>query len=449
MSLRTRLSCSVLAFGVVAVPAACSSDEEAANATPTPDSGVDADVDAADSSAPKKVSEQSFGGFEPWARPIEDYIDVGAQVQPGLFNMRINDLAASEARLWIAYGDADYNLGEHIPIEFRYFVSADDPAAQSANIDAAGQGAPQTTPYQSGEEQIDRYRFFDGKLWQAGIDSTDPDELHTQANTDPPGIQGNMYRLDGDSWKKFRSITGGEHVHDLAFYENAVYGVGSGADTRLEFEAGQIFRYLWRSADQGATFETVQRVQHPDPGLGDTRWVTLLPTGGSLYLFGYQSTFATSSATISNAEFDGTTVTDLATSHPLHDIFPDDQVPLSDGTALVWGVDVGAPAHHVAGRVAVDGTFTEIASLAGKTVLDAVLTLDGEVLWLVNATDTYGTTPTSWDVQLFVSAVATPDATSQVLTFSTDVEPVSIAYWQGALFLGTGDGGVLRALPSS
>jgi hypothetical protein len=447
MVLRSLLAWSVLVAGVVT--GACSSDEESSNdATPTPDAGSDAELDAADSSAPKKVSEQSFGGFEPWARPIEDYIEVGTQVQPGLFNMRINDLAATEARLWIAYGDADYNLGEDIPIEFRYFASADDPNAQSATIDAAGQGAPQTTPSQSGEEQIDRYRFFDGKLWQAGIDSTDPDELHTQANTDPPGIQGNMYRLDGDTWKKFRSITGGEHVHDLAFYENAVYGVGSGADTRLEFEAGQIFRYLWRSTDQGATFETVQRVQHPTPGQGDTRWVTLLPTGGSLYLFGYVSTFATSSATIANAEFDGNTVTDLAASHPLHDIFPDNQVPLADGTALVWGVDVGQPPHHVAGRVAADGTFTEFASLSGKTVLDAVLTLDGEVLWLVNATDTYGTTPTSWEAQLLVSDVATPDVASQVLAFSTEIEPVSVAYWQGALFLGTGDGGVLRAMPA-
>lgn len=413
----------------------------------SPDSGTLDAGDAAETGVPGKISEQSFGAFEPWATPIEDFLAVGEQEQPGIFNAKIVDLAATETRLYIAYGDADYNLGEQIPIEFRFFSSKDDPTHAAATVDATGQGAPQTTPYQTGEEQIDRYRFFDGKLWQAGIDSIDADELHTQANTDPKAIQGNMYRLDGDSWKKFRSITGGEHVHDLSSWSGAVYGVGSGADTRLEFEAGQIFRYLWRSTDQGANFETVERVQHPTAGAGDTRWVTLVPTGGSLYLFGYQSTFATNSATIANAEYDGTTVSDLPTSHPLYRIFPDDRLTLEDGTALLWGIDVNPPTKYTVGRVATDGSYTLLASLASSTVLDAALTDTGEVLWLVNDGNDYAATPTSWNAKVLVSDAAAPDSPKELVAFTTDVEPVSIAYWQGALFLGTDDGKVLRAVP--
>lgn len=30
-------------------------------------------------------------------------------------------------RLWLGYGDADYNLGEHIPIEFRAFATDVEP----------------------------------------------------------------------------------------------------------------------------------------------------------------------------------------------------------------------------------------------------------------------------------------------------------------------------------
>jgi hypothetical protein len=47
---------------------------------------------------------------------------------------------------------------------------------------------------------------------------------------------------------------------------------------------------------------------------------------------------------------------------------------------------------------------------------------------------------------VLVADAATPDATSVVSSFTTDVRPASIAYWEGALFLGTSDGRVLRAV---
>lgn len=433
---------------VLGVVPACSDDP--AEAGGAHDGGAGDSASDATDAEPPKIAGRTFGAFEPWARPIEDFLAVGEQVKGGNFNASITDLAPMGDRMFIGYGDADYNLGEHTPIEIRYFGSKDDPTAKAATIDAEGQGAPQTTPTQSGEEQIDRYRLLDGVLWQAGIDSIDADELHTQATTDPKAIEGNVYRREGDVWKKFRSLVGGEHVHDLASFKGAVYSVGSGADTRIEFEAGQIFRYLWRSTDQGASFDTVQRIQHPSPGQGDTRWVTLASTSDTLYLFGYESVFATNSTSLRNARFDGSAVEALPDSHGLAKVFANGSLALPDGAALVWGVDVSAqPVHYTALRVAADGSTVKLAALAGSTVIDAALTETGEVLYLALAGDTYGTAPASWALTLLVADAGSPDATSEVLKLTLDLEPVSIAYWQGALFLGDSYGGVMRATGSN
>lgn len=409
--------------------------------------GADAGSGGADAGPPPKIAEQQFGAFEPWATPIDDYLAVGEMFQPSGFRRSITDLAPFGERMFFGYGDADYNLGEHTPIEMRYFASPDDPAAKPTLIDGEGQGAPQTTPYQSGEEQIDRYRVLDGVLWQAGIDSTDPDELWTQANTTPKGIQGNAYRLDGDTFVKRRTITGGEHVHDLAAWKGAVYGVGSGADTRMEFEGGMIFRYLWRTTDLGGTFETVKRIMHPNPGKGDSRFVHLLPTTNKIYLFGYESVFATNSGTIKNASYDGQTVTDLTMTDPLRPIFPDGTLALPDGTGIVYGVDVSTPPSHLTtGHVGADGSLTILSSFVGSTVVDTQLAETGEIVYLATAGDSIGgPDPTSWDVRVLVADASAPDTTKELVHLTMDVAPISIAYWRGALFLGTNDGKVLKA----
>lgn len=430
--------CTALAAFLVG----CSSS----NPSTLPDAAP-ADVDA----GLQNISDRTFGAFEPWATPIDDYLVIGKKFQGTRFNASINELAPMDDRLFIGYGDADYNLGEKIPIEFRFFASPDDPMARALAVDGAGQGAPQKTPLQSGEEQIDRYRLLDGVLFQAGIDSIDPDELWTQnlgrAHADrhmtmPKPIAGNAYRLAEDTWKKFRSIRGGEHVHDLMSWNGAVYGVGSGADIRPEFESGQIFRYLWKSTDLGASFTTVQRVMHPNPGKGDIRWITLLPSKDALYLFGYQSDFAAMSAKISNSSYDGQAVTDLPMGHPLHDIFAHDTLVLPDGNAIVRGTDVAAQ-RYTAGLFA-NATFQKLTSLDGSRAVDVSLTSTGELLYLVTAGDDTSASLTSWDVRVLVAKPSSPDQTKEVLSFTTDVRPISIAYFKGHLFLGTNAGQVLR-----
>jgi len=440
-----RLGAAAFLVSIACAAAGCSSGGRDPSAATEPDAGAP-DSGLPDAGPPATIAEQRFDTFAPWAAPIDDYLAVGQEVQPGKFNAGIHDLLPFGERMFFGYGDADYNLGENIAIELRHFESPDDPAAKAATIDADGHGAPQTSPYQSGEEQIDRFRLLDGTLWQAGIDSIDADELHTQKNTRPPGIQGNVYRFDGETWHKRRSITGGEHVHDVARWRDATYAVGSGADTRLEFEAGQVFRYLWQSDDLGETFSTVERVQVTEAGAGDTRWVTLLPLESGLCAFGYELDFATSSAVLRNAVYDGDAVSLLTGSDPLGRVFPDDVVMLQDGTALLFGVDVGSStAHYTALHVANDGTTQPLASLAGATVLDALLTETNEVLYLVTAGDAYAELPAELDIRVLVAPAAKPDATTELLHFTTEVEPVSIAYWKGSLFLGTRAGSVLRA----
>ncbi len=417
------------------------------SSNPTIPDAAPANADA----GPMNIADRTFGAFEPWATPIDDYLAIGKKFQGTRFNASINELAPMDDRLFIGYGDADYNLGEKIPIEFRFFASPDDPMAQALVVDGAGQGAPQKTPLQSGEEQIDRYRLLDGVLWQAGIDSIDPDELWTQNlgrshadrhMTMPKPIAGNAYRLDGDTWKKFRSIRGGEHVHDLMSWNGAVYGVGSGADIRPEFESGQIFRYLWKSTDLGASFITVQRVMHPDPGKGDIRWITLLPSKSTLYLFGYQSDFAAMTAKISNSSYDGQVVTDLPMGHPLHDIYATNTLPLPDGSSIVSGIDVSV-SRYTAGLFT-GGTYQKLASIDGSRAVDVSLASTGELLYLVTAGDDTSAKPTSWDVRVLVAKPASPDQVTELLTFTTDVKPTSIAYFKGHLFLGTNAGQVLR-----
>jgi hypothetical protein len=397
---------------------------------------------------PTAIADHAFGGFAPWAAPIEDYKAVGEMQLPGMYDPGLKELTAHEGRLWIGYGDGNYNMGTYTPIELRFFASAEDPAHAAAIVSAEGEGAPQDVPTRSGEEAIDRYRLLDGRLWQAGVDSIDADELHTQMTTTPPGIEGNCYVLDGDVWQKHRSIVGGEHVHDFAAFGGAVYGVGSGADNRMEFEAGQIFRYLWRSDDLGATFTTVERIQHPMPGGGDTRFVHLLATADHLFLFGYESDFMTGVASIRNASYEsGATTTPLDMSHDLARVFGLGTLSLPDGTGLVHGVDVAAmPLVYALWHVAADGSATRI-DLGGKRVLDIELYGD-EVLYLTAPGDAYPAPDRvpAHDRSILVGTVAAPGALVEAATYQSPVPGLAIAFWEHALFLGTGDGQVLKAI---
>ena len=208
------------------------------------------------------------------------------------------NLVVHRDMLWIGYGDGTRNMGS-VP-RWRYYPSPSTTEAQIARVEAEGQGAPQRTAGDTGEEQVGHFRLLSVEgnttLWQAGADSTDADELWTQAKPAPERlIEGNVFRLDGSEgepfWTKYRSVAGGEHVHDIAAFDGALWSVGSGSDHRGEWEGGQIFRYLWRSDDGGKSFQTHCRFMYPDLGKGDTRFRRLLVIDDTMYAFGYVNPF--------------------------------------------------------------------------------------------------------------------------------------------------------------
>ena len=246
------------------------------------------------------VSDQRSLVVEEWGSPIDAYIAVGNVEFPDGYDRNIKDLVVHRDMLWIGYGDGTRNMGSSTPVEYRYYPSPSTTAAQIARVEAEGQGAPQRTAGDTGEEQVGHFRLLSVEgnttLWQAGADSTDADELWTQAKPAPERlIEGNVFRLDGSEgepfWTKYRSVVGGEHVHDIAAFDGALWSVGSGSDHRGEWEGGQIFRYLWRSDDGGKSFQTHRRFMYPDLGKGDTRFRRLLVIDDTMYAFGYVNPF--------------------------------------------------------------------------------------------------------------------------------------------------------------
>lgn len=375
----------------------------------------------------------------PWSEPIADALAVGARAFPDGFQRAITTLQVFEGRLWLGYGDGTQNLGTRVPIEFRSFARPDDPHPESARVRAVNAGAPQRTPGDSGEEVIEPYRVLAGRLWQAGADSNDPDEAWSQAKGEPRPIEGNVFVLEHEAgepvWRKFRSIAGGEHVHDLAELDGVLYAVGSGANDRVEWEEGRVFRYLWHSTDGGAHFTPLHRVQFPELGGGDTRFRRLLVVGHTLHAFGFVNPSADGGPAEGRhvsvehgvvRELEGTLARRIVTR----------TFPLAPDLGLVvTRTEQGTTPAFLAREAG----FEELASWAGWRVRDVVP----------------GRSPDEF--LLLAAEVSAPDA-YRVLRFERDdparLEPVldlaglapsALALWHGALFLGTEDGRVLRA----
>jgi len=93
-------------------------------------------VDAASSAT------AAYAAPQPWAEPIRDYLAAGEEKFGAKFERSINGMTVfapdgGEPLLWICYGDATANMSKLLPIEFRYFVSPDDPTHRAAPVHAA------------------------------------------------------------------------------------------------------------------------------------------------------------------------------------------------------------------------------------------------------------------------------------------------------------------------
>jgi hypothetical protein len=366
------------------------------------------------------VASLAFGVPGPWAKPIEDYIAVGDAKYGKWYMKGIHDLQVWDDRLYLGYGDATANMGREIPIEIRAFASPDDPTA--------------TSEFATDEEHIERYRPLAGGLFIAGIDAVEDAWLGNVYGRDPAG-----------PWTKRRTLDQGVHVHDVAWFDGAFWACGSGSKAE-EWNAGDIYGLLWRSADGGETFDVVARVHNL--GAGDSRLVRLLPVADTLSAFGYRSDAQGQINHLTNSTWDGSGLVELPATHPLKYVFATESDVLPDGSGLLRGVDASkTPLLSRAWRVPATGDAAVVEGLAGLTVVDAYVNgPTGELLVLAVDGDDYVAYPklTSWSVRLMVTSDLT--TWTDLVAFTTDVPPKSLAWWRGALYYGTDRGEILRAV---
>jgi len=388
----------------------------------------------------KSIREHTFSTFQPWAKPVDDYKMICELWSDGeikdVYSKGIHDLAPFEGKMWFGYGDANYNLGSKMInygkrcIELSYFESAEDPVPFSS--------------FTTSEEQIDRFRILNGELWQAGIDDIFVDEMASR-----PGIDGNIYRLEGDEWLKFRSLSGAVHVHDVALWKGTVYSVGSGADDLEDFLDGNIYRYLWGSQTAGKEFDIVAQIGHPEQeGKGDSRWISLLPLEDVLYVFGYYSMFQETKTKVSNAVFDGKELIPFDDNHQndLMNIFARGTQPLPDGSGLLWGIRVEEEKDNYSSiwHLDLSGKSTELEFEGHDNVVDIFLREGtNEILYLVREDK-----ENEFIARILLADAEIPGAVKEICQFTSDVKQVSVAYWQDHLFLGMNNCQVYRSVSS-
>lgn len=368
---------------------------------------------------PETIGAQRFPPPSPWATPIEDYIEAGQEKYPNKFMRAIHDLAVYQDRLYLGYGDANVNMGRIIPIGFRYFPAPDDPNA--------------INEFNSDEEQIERYRHIGERLVVAGVDATEDAWL------------GNVYLRGSESgWVKSRTLDQGVHVHDVCGTKDQIFAVGSGS-TPEEWDKGDIYAQLWLSTDLGDSFHNLWRVYNG--GTGDARFVRLLLFPSVLYVFGYGSNAQFVINELLNVTYDGHDVVRLATDHPLALAFVTETDLVAPEVGIVRGVDRSKkPLLNRVWTLPADGAAAVIEPLAGRTVVDLFhYAPTGETLLLTYDGDDYqaGLKLKQWQVRVLVTTDFASFA--ELVSFPTDTAPVSIAYWQGHIFYGTGAGQVWRA----
>lgn len=399
-------------------------------ASPDVDLGADADDDA-DAAAvdpdagppppPPSIAEKTFGEPVPWAEPIADYLEAGLEHRGGPdFNRAVQDLRVYGGRLYLSYGDADHNLGQITPIDLRYFEDASDPIP--------------VTDFTTDDEQIPRYRTLLGTdLFAAGVDAQED------------GWLGNVYfRRPQVDWVKSRTLEGGVHVHDCIDWKGTLYAVGSGG-TSDEWNAGLISAHLWSSTDAGETFSVAMK--EPNLATGeDARWTRLLPVGDELFVFGYQTQLGFSSTAINNGLIESQGFYKFPKGHAFGAAFILETDRLSDTAGLARGPDVSSSPLRVGMWLVKPGELNRLARYDLETPVD-VAPVGDTAEWLVLTYDGNEFNPSVPLAEWYVRVYVTTDFHDYAPLFGyyATERPVSVAWWKGAVHVGTGEGQVLRS----
>ncbi len=414
-----------LLTGVLVLAACSSKSDPRTGAGPvTPDAGEPPRCTLADGVYPAPSE---------WQRPTADYV-AALEAHPDFekkpFSRAIDDLAVFDDRLYLGYGDANYNAGRVTPIEIRAYRSPSDAAPQAEPIRMAGEDELQT---HTREETVSQYRVFGDRVFVAGVDATEDAWL------------GNVFvRERGSEWVRHRTVTGGVHVHDVAVgFDGALYAVGSGASGKEAWDTGKVHSYLWRSTDSGLTWSAAADVENVE--VGDRRWTHLVSFGGELQMFGYRteadpSTGAHSIVEVLNHRWDGAALS-KGNATPKH--WVQATHPFAKDVAIVAGVKVGTPLKLEVLALRPGAAAQPIAALAGATLLDAFQVGDGSAVLMVADGDAYPRP----EAPPRVRVLHTTDLETfrELFAWEPDAWPTSVAVWHDDVYVGLTDGRLLRS----
>jgi hypothetical protein len=365
---------------------------------------------------------ERFGEPKPFARPIDDYLEAVAERSHGHMHTGIHDLAVHAGHLYLAYGDADRNLGDVRPATLRYLPRPDATRA--------------VVELEPPEHEFRHLRRYDGTLFAPGLDAVGQ------------GFGARVYRRPyGGAWQTSADLPGGVHVEDVAPFEGALWAAGTGGRDENSWAGGLQQALLWRSDDGGAHFRVAVRGSAPDAGGegGTSRFHRLLVAGRRLFVFGYRSAGGAPDRVLNGAVAAGR-FAPLGPGDPLAGVVVAEADAVGEGRAVLRGAPSLQDHRRAAWLLEAAGPPRRLHAFDGRTVADVfVHEPSGEVLLLVIDGDAWPRAPGAWNGVLYV----TRDFVDfhEVVRLPSHVRPVCVAAWEGRLFFGTVDGALWRAAP--
>ena len=358
------------------------------------DSGGHADSgDPTDSGEPSDSGEPQervlVGELSQWDWPLEDWIaaQIDALGDPS-FLWGLADLAVHEDQLYLGYGDYDRNTG---PIEVLAYSSPDPTSlAPVFTVD---------------EEAIERFRVVEGALMIPGIDGTEGWDA------------GSVYsKAPGADWVKDRSLQDGVHVYDVAQWGHALYAAGATA-------AGA---RLWMNDGSGWAVRA---------DILSGRSQRLIPLDDALFVLGYtwDPGYTDQSARL---DADG-----IESWEGLPDVQVTSVAVLSGDSAFVAGLSLPSWKECGAWTLNAAGDVAPIEALDERCVLD-VWPHELGLLVLSSTEDSWNKARPPWEVHV---DLLRDESLEPVFEVTSEMWPISLAWWDDALYVGDWTGQLWRA----